>query len=415
MKWTAESIRNQYSRFLDNYSNVLFANHSHQAWPNVAKFGHLKAFDMAADNHGSKWRAVEQTRKEMRQWISTWIGNDEFGGVDGITWGQNTFELVAAFLSSLNLKKGDVVITSDREFHSLRRLLQAYEERGVVVERVPLFTVEEAKEKIAGQGFFVRMGDAFKKYDAGSIKSIVFSSVSFHTGSLAGEFEEALDSLLERGIPVLVDLYHHIGPKQFKVSSIGEKNLYLVGGGYKYMQMGEGNCWMRTPSDCKLRPLNTGWFAEFSEMELSPDEFDYPSGAERFRGATYDPVSILRAKEVANFFDGIGFTPESLEEKYTSDVSKIFDRLSRLLDRLPEDYKDKTELYLLSHKDEDRRAGFVALNFRHAMTLNAFLEKHFLETDYRGDVIRFGPAPYTTDLEINKLLDLITDYFEGEV
>ena len=33
---------------------------------------------------------------------------------------------------------------------------------------------------------------------------------------------------------------------------------FVVGGGYKYMQMGEGNCWLRVPGDCRLRPIHTG-------------------------------------------------------------------------------------------------------------------------------------------------------------
>ena len=207
MTWTAESIRPQYSRFLDNYNNTMFANHSHQAWPNVARFGHLKAFDLAASNHGAKWGEVEKARKFLKGFISQWIGNENYGGADGICWGQNTFELVGSFLTGLNLEKGDIIVTSDTEFHSMRRLLQAYESKGVTVVRVATWTEEEAKEGTTGAGFFSRMDDAFRSIsDISKLKAILFSSVSYKTGSLLPKFKGNLESLLLRGVPVLVDL-----------------------------------------------------------------------------------------------------------------------------------------------------------------------------------------------------------------
>ena len=416
MTWSASSIRPQYSRFIDSYPNLLFANHSHQAWPNVARFGQLKAFDLAAENHGAKWIEIEKTRSYLKNYISEWIGNDSFGAADGICWGQNTFELLGSFLSSLNLDKDSVIVTSDTEFHSMRRLLAAYEENGVKIVRVETYTEEELLKEEPSAGFFVRLNEQIKKVDPKKLKAIMFSSVSFHTGNLLPEFEGELSRLLTYSCPVLVDLYHHIGPKRFKLPSLGQENLYLVGGGYKYLQMGEGNCWMRAPIDSKLKPILTGWYAEMEMLSAkSTEEVIYPDNAERFRGATYDGSSVLRAKEVAGFFKDIGFNPSSLEKKYTADVSYLYERIHRLVSRLPENYKKSTGIRILSHKSQDLRAGFFSLKFRDAALLNAFLLKNFIETDYRGEIIRFGPAPYTLKTEMDRLLDVVTDFFEGEI
>ncbi|MAF91519.1 MAG: hypothetical protein VX583_10295 [Bdellovibrionota bacterium] len=416
MTWSASSIRPQYSRFIDSYPNLLFANHSHQAWPNVARFGQLKAFDLAAENHGAKWIEIEKTRSYLKNYISEWIGNDSFGAADGICWGQNTFELLGSFLSSLNLDKDSVIVTSDTEFHSMRRLLAAYEENGVKIVRVETYTEEELLKEEPSAGFFVRLNEQIKKVDPKKLKAIMFSSVSFHTGNLLPEFEGELSRLLTYSCPVLVDLYHHIGPKRFKLPSLGQENLYLVGGGYKYLQMGEGNCWMRAPIDSKLKPILTGWYAEMEMLSAkSTEEVIYPDNAERFRGATYDGSSVLRAKEVAGFFKDIGFDPSSLEKKYTADVSYLYERIHRLVSRLPENYKKSTGIRILSHKSQDLRAGFFSLKFRDAALLNAFLLKNFIETDYRGEIIRFGPAPYTLKTEMDRLLDVVTDFFEGEI
>ena len=40
--------------------------------------------------------------------------------------------------------------------------------------------------------------------------------------------------------------------------------------GYKYCQLGEGNCFLRIPPDTDLRPVVTGWFSEFTVLADRP-------------------------------------------------------------------------------------------------------------------------------------------------
>ena len=44
----------------------------------------------------------------------------------------------------------------------------------------------------------------------------------------------------------------------------GLERAWIVGGGYKYLQLGEGNCFLRVPPGTRMRPVLTGWFAEFA-------------------------------------------------------------------------------------------------------------------------------------------------------
>ena len=76
----------------------------------------------------------------------------------------------------------------------------------------------------------------------------------------------------------------------------------MTGGGYKYCQLGEGNCFLRVPAGLRLRPVVTGWFSEFAPRRKCPD------GRVRLRrragalgGATYDPTSHYRAARVFGF------------------------------------------------------------------------------------------------------------------
>jgi hypothetical protein len=52
----------------------------------------------------------------------------------------------------------------------------------------------------------------------------------------------------------------------FVLAEQGLEDAFVVGGGYKYRQLGEGNCFLRLPPACRLRPVVTGWFAVRPEL-----------------------------------------------------------------------------------------------------------------------------------------------------
>ena len=81
---------------------------------------------------------------------------------------------------------------------------------------------------------------------------------------------------------------------------------FVTGGGYKYRQLGEGNCFLRVPPDRRrMRPVLTGWFAEFDALESpgAAGRVAYGEGAAAFAGATYDPTSNYRAAAVFAFHE----------------------------------------------------------------------------------------------------------------
>ena len=44
----------------------------------------------------------------------------------------------------------------------------------------------------------------------------------------------------------------------FSLAAHDLRDAYVVGGGYKYLQLGEGVCFLRYPRNCTWRPLFTG-------------------------------------------------------------------------------------------------------------------------------------------------------------
>jgi kynureninase len=170
---------------------------------------------------------------------------------------------------------------------------------------------------------------------------------------------------------------------------------FVVGGGYKYCQLGEGNCFLRFPRDCELRPVITGWYSEFTALaeQQRDGRVAYGQGPDRFAGATYDPTSHYRAGRVFEFFDERGLTPTLLREVSHHQIG-VLAREFDSLDVDPEIIRRNRDTPL------SRVGGFLALEAPRAGTLSKLLHDRGVFTDSRGDVLRLGPAPYLSDRQL---------------
>ena len=74
-----------------------------------------------------------------------------------------------------------------------------------------------------------------------------------------------------------------------------------------------------------MRPVVTGWFAEFEALEEAPrpGAVPYPRGAGAFAGSTYDPTSHYRAARVLDFFAEQELTPDRLHASYRAQVGLL--------------------------------------------------------------------------------------------
>lgn len=375
-----------YSRFAVE-DRLLLTGHSHQAWPDRSWLGQQRAWQDAADLVDEKWSAAFEQAKRVRKGYARLLGDPE--GHAAITLAANTHDLVVRFLSALPLRDRPRLVTTTGEFHSIRRQLDRLAEEGVEVVKVARDPVATVAERVAAA------------VDSRTAAALV-SSVFYRDARIVRHLGGVMEACAASGAELLVDAYHELNVVPISLAEEGLEHAFVVGGGYKYCQLGEGNAFLRIPPGASsLRPIVTGWFSEFSALAGGKsDAVPYGAGGDRFAGATYDPTSHYRAAEVFDFFAEMRLTPEFLREVSRHQVGLLaegFDALDL----------DPGRIDRQRDVDPGERAGFLALRTDDAAALHAALRTRGVLTDYRQDVLRLGPAPYLSDAQLRSAIGLL--------
>lgn len=369
-----------YSRFRVA-ERLLLTGHSHQAWPDVAMEGQALAWLDAAELVDEKWERAFAVAEEVKEGWRGLLGEPSAD----LALAASTFELIIRWLSALPLATRRRLVTTDGEFHTLRRLTDRLDEAGMEVVRVHWDPVETLAERLA---------DATDDRTAATM----VSAVLFGNARIVPHLGELAQRCSAVGAELLVDAYHALGVVPFSVQEMGLSQAFVTGGGYKYTQLGEGNAFLRVPANCRLKPVVTGWFAEFAALsEADRHGVPFGEGASRFAGATYDPASHYRAVAVFRFFREQGLTPEFLRAVSLHQVGVLRERFDALDLDPAVVTRDRTAA-------PESVAGFLALEAPEAGVLQAGLRDRGVLTDHRGRMLRLGPAPYLDDRQLEEAM-----------
>ncbi len=375
LRATPNALATHYSAFTVS-ERLLLTGHSHQAWPDAGFDGQKQAWLDAARYADGKWDAVAQKVDHVVAGYRALMD-----GCEGdFALDANTHALVVRFLSALPLRDRTRIVTTDGEFHSIRRQLDRLAEEGLDVVKVPTEPAESLAERVT------------EAVDDRTACALI-SSVLFGSGLIVPGISAVAEACETHGAELLIDAYHSLGVVPFTLE--GRERAFVVGGGYKYLQMGEGVCFLRVPPDCSLRPVVTGWFAEFAGLaeRREPGEVPYAKGPARFAGSTFDPTSVYRGAAVMDFFAEQGLTPPFLREVSQHQVGLLARHFEQLdLDPAIARLADGVSL--------EQRGGFLAILAPNAAQLHEGLLERGVRTDYRGSVLRYGPAPYLDDAQL---------------
>ena len=370
-----------YSRFRVG-ERLLLTGHSHQAWPDVGFEAQQRAWLDAAEFVDDKWDKAEAQAARVRAGFAHLLDDRP----ENIALGQNTHELVTRWLSALPLRTRPRLVTTDGEFHSLRRQVDRLAEEGVEVVNVPARPVEALADRVVS---------SLDRRTA----CVIVSSVLFETAEIVPGLEVVAAACRHDGVPLLLDAYHHLNVVPFDLGS-GLEDVFVTGGGYKYCQLGEGNCFLRVPPDSVMRPVLTGWFAAFnSREEVGSRGVRYEAGARAFGGATYDPTSHYRAAAVFDFFRNQGLTAETLRAINRHQVQLLKTEFERL--------DGPSAVACVVPIADDRRGGFLAIRTTEAIGVAHELRAHGVHSDARGNVLRLGPAPYLRDDQLRDAIRIL--------
>jgi len=373
-----------YSRFGVS-ERFLLTGHSHQAWPDCGFDGQMAAWLDAARYVDDKWEHAFEQAERVREGFARLLG--DAGG--GIALAASTHDLIVRLLSALPLRTRPRLVTTDGEFHSIRRQVDRLEEEGLSVIRVPEAPVETLASRLS------------LAVD-GRTALVLVSAVFFDTGRIARGLADVAASCRRHGARLLVDAYHALNVVPVSLAEEGIGDAFVVGGGYKYCQLGEGNCFLRIPPDTDLRPVITGWFSEFTALadRQYGERVAYGPGGDRFAGSTYDPTSHYRAVAVFDFFQARELTPALLRQVSQHQVGL----LASTFDALDLDPA-------VVSRDRDcplsEVGGFLALRSPVATALARSLHARGVWTDARGEVLRLGPAPYLSDRQLQDAIGVL--------
>lgn len=363
-----EELAKHYTRFRVA-ERILLTGHSHQAWPDVAFDAQQQAWLDTAEHVDEVWDLAFQKANEVRRGFARLLDDTP----ERIALAENTHELVVRFLSALPLRKRPQLVTTDGEFHTIRRQLDRLGEEGIEIIKVPAMPAATLAERLA---ISVDDGTA----------AVLVSSVLYANAHIVPNLRVVQEACERVGAELLVDAYHALNVVPFSLVEEGLQRAYVVGGGYKYCQLGPGNAFLRFPQDTDLRPVVTGWFSEFTDLSRSPagSRVSYGPGPARFAGATYDFTSHYRAAAVFKFFEEQKLTPQKLRELNQHQIE-----------------------ILTGGTRNDAIGGFVAMPVERPKKIQKALRKKTIWTDYRGDTLRLGPAPYVTHAQLAAATDAL--------
>jgi kynureninase len=386
----ADELYRSPNRLAPDYSafrvadRLLLTGHSHQAWPDCARDGQLRAWEDAAELADEKWERAFAQADRVRRGFAALLDDAD----SEYALAPSTHDLLLRFLSALPLRDRPRLVTTDGEFNTIRRQLDRLGEEGIEIVRVAAGPADTVAERLAAE-------------ITDRTAAVLVSAVFFHNAHIVSGLDQVAQGCARFGAELLVDSYHALGVVPMSVPRQGLGGAFVTGGGYKYCQLGEGNCFLRIPPGRSFRPVVTGWFSEFSALaESRSTAVAYGRGADRFAGSTYDPTSHYRAADVFGFFEAQGLTPAFLREVSQHQIGRLADRFDALDLDPAVVTRDRTVPL-------EQLGGFLALRAPDAGGLSRALRERGVLTDYRGDALRFGPAPYLADAQLDAAMDLL--------
>ena len=375
-------LRHRFERFSEP-DRLHVAAHSHHFWPDVTFEAQQRAWLDAAVLVDEKWEGIFGGLMATTQ--------SHIGRVLGlpdpatVSFAPSTHELVVRLVSCLD--RPFTMVTTDAEFHSLRRQAARWEEGGVArVVRVPAEP-------------YATFPHRFARTVADVDPDLVYlSHVFYDSGYVVPELAGIVAAVPREETLVVFDGYHAFMAMPVDLGTVCDRAFYLAGG-YKYAMAGEGVCFMHCPAGYGPRPLDTGWMAEFGALTSAGDDVGYAVDGTRFLGATFDPSAFYRFNAAQDMLLDEGVDAADIHTHVRRLQATFVDRL----DGSPL----SADMVIPAWDGHTDRGNFVTFRTTGAARLRDALREHGVITDYRRDRPRFGFGVYHDEGDVDRLLGIL--------
>lgn len=248
----------------------------------------LADFTASWHEHGNPWELWCERMEELRAEFAGLINADP----DEVAVTFSVSSAVGAVASALDWSERPRVVTSDFDFPTMGHVWLAQRARGAEVafaradgDRLPL--------------------DAFEEAVDGRTGLVATTHVCYRNG-----FKTDLRALAElahdRGAMLLVDAFQSLGTEPLDVRALGID--FLVGGALKYLlgTPGVGFLYARRELTGRLRPTDTGWFAQANPFAYDVHHLDYAPDARRFQSGSPPVPAVYAALAGIRLLRGVG-------------------------------------------------------------------------------------------------------------
>ena len=286
---------------------------------------------------------------------------------------------------ALPFERGDIVITSDREYPSnVYPWMELEAARGVKLERIPCAGILPDEDAILAA------------LDRPRVRCVVLSWVSFATGYRI-DLERVGRACRERGIWFVLDAIQGVSAAPLDVRSMPVDIVACGGQKWLLAPWGSGFVWLRPDLVDSLRPVDVSWMATRCSDDftrLTDYDFTYRDNARKFEVITLPYQDFAGLNESLDVFFEVG-------------METVYERVERLTGRIVDWALGTAGVRLVTPPELRRRAGIVAVAPRDAKAASERLTRAGVVHSFREGAIRLSPHFYNTEEEIDRALHLV--------
>ena len=299
IKNTSTNLAPHYSRFRVT-ERLLLTGHSHQAWPDVGST--RSSVPGWTRRHSSTTSGTGPRQSPTRCGRMAAAAQRSEGD---IALGQNTHELVVRLLSALlPARRGPPPVTTDGEFHTIRRQLDRLAEAGVDVQKVAARPGETLAERLAAAS-------------TPASTPVLVSSVLFETAEIVPDLARVAVACVR---PRRGAARRRVSPSECRalrragagsIASLHRRRRLQVLPAWRRQLLPAGAAGLRPAADdhrVVQRVLR-------ARRERRPRRSAVREGRDAFAGATYDPTSHYRAAAVFQFHEKHGADTDAAAQR----------------------------------------------------------------------------------------------------